>query len=137
MISAYTIRLCTTSFNEKSVPAGVHWDEVALERLDQTLLPSDKARRGLRPLLDRPSLPLPDPDNPWLLETCKLFPEDTAGASDVLLLGTSVTGDRARIEFDIDGALVSPPKERLLFAKESPVVGIFRFFLLLVFSKDS
>jgi hypothetical protein len=37
----------------------------------------------------------------------------------------------------VESAVTSLLKERPLLAKESPVVGIFRFFLLFVFSNDS
>lgn len=49
------------------LPAGQLFVPALAPLLGQAELPSGNARKGLLPFPDRPSLPLPGPEKPWLL----------------------------------------------------------------------
>lgn len=99
------------------------------------LLPSDSARKGLLPFRDRPSLPLPGPDIPWLLVIKVPEPGYPAVWEYGLSPFTSLPGDCA--PDDIARELISLFSACVPLRVGSPAEGIFRFFLLLVFSNES
>lgn len=94
------------------------------------LLALERVLRGLLPFLTRPNIPRPAPEMPLLFtdEPCKAPYCEFPRVSFCICTAASPADMGTALPSDVEWELPSD---------ESPAVGIFRFFLLFVFSYDS
>jgi len=95
-------------------------------------LASASTRNGLRLALERPYLPRPGPDIPWL-------PGAEAPAGCVLFDCVAFPPFGSLLRFGDEDETNEIPSPRVWdpLTDDSPADGIFRFFLLFAFSKES